>query len=103
MIFDDYSYLVHGDILPDVKFEPIENGQIHRVKKGHIVLLNFFIIPCKHCKHMLEYLQEEIRLLTPRWRVEQFLTDVDELRADVERLEQRVERLRRSIKSPTSA
>jgi hypothetical protein len=30
------------------------------MKKDHIILLNFFIIPCKHCKHMLEYLQEEL-------------------------------------------
>ena len=60
MIFDDYSYLVQGDSLPAVEFTPIENGQAHKVKKGKIILLNFFIIPCKHCKHMLEYLQEEI-------------------------------------------
>ena len=59
MIFDDFSYLVQGDNMPDVQFTSIENGQNHRIKKGHIVLLNFFIIPCKHCKHMLEYLQEE--------------------------------------------
>ena len=60
MIFDDYSYLVQGDPLPDVEFTPIDNGQTHRVKKGKVILLNFFIIPCKHCKHMLEYLQEEV-------------------------------------------
>ncbi len=60
MIFDDYSYLVHGDKLPDVDFLPVENGQAFRPKKGHVILLNFFIIPCKHCKYMLEYLQEEI-------------------------------------------
>jgi hypothetical protein len=60
MIFDDYSYLVSGDPMPDVQFTPIEDGYAHRIKPGHIVLLNFFIIPCKHCKHMLEYLQEEI-------------------------------------------
>jgi hypothetical protein len=60
MIFDDYSYLVQGDEMPDVQFTSIENGQNHRLKKGHIVLINFFIIPCKHCKKMLEYLQEEI-------------------------------------------
>jgi hypothetical protein len=60
MIFDDYSYLVQGDEMPDVNFTPIENGQAHQIKKGHVVLLNFFIVPCKHCKHMLEYLQEEI-------------------------------------------
>jgi len=60
MIFDDYSYLVHGDALPDVQFTSIEDGQAFRIKKGHILLLNFFIIPCNHCKHMLEYLQEEV-------------------------------------------
>ena len=60
MIFDDYSYLVSGDSIPDVKFTAIDTGQASLVKKGHIILLNFFIIPCKHCKHMLEYLQEEI-------------------------------------------
>ncbi|MFC2116851.1 redoxin domain-containing protein [Bacteroidota bacterium] len=60
MIFDDYSYLVAGDALPDIRITPIENSQLPELKKGHIVLLNFFIIPCKHCKHMLEYLQEEI-------------------------------------------
>lgn len=60
MIFDDYSYLVAGDILPKVRFSPAEGGQAEGLKKGHIILLNFFIIPCKHCKHMLEYLQKEI-------------------------------------------
>jgi hypothetical protein len=60
MIFDDYSYLVPGDALPDVHFASIENGQAYRLRKGRIILLNFFIIPCKHCKHMLEYLQEEV-------------------------------------------
>ncbi len=60
MIFDDFSYLVHGDMMPDVEFTNIEDGQVHHIKKGHILLLNFFIIPCKHCKHMLEYIQEEI-------------------------------------------
>ena len=50
-----------------------------------------------------EYLQEEQRLVTPRWRVEQFLADVDELRAAAERLEQRIERLRRSSRSATSS
>lgn len=60
MIFDDYSYLIHGDKLPEVNFLPLNSGQDYRIKKGHIILLNFFIIPCKHCKHMLEYLQEEI-------------------------------------------
>ncbi len=59
MIFDDFSYLVQGDAMPEVQFTSVDNGQIHHVKKGHIVLINFFIIQCKHCKHMLEYLQEE--------------------------------------------
>jgi len=60
MIFDDYSYLVQGDAMPDVNFTPLESSTFHRINKGHVILLNFFIIPCKHCKHMLEYLQEEI-------------------------------------------
>jgi len=60
MIFDDYSYLVSGDNIPDLKFTSVENGQAPLVIKGYVILLNFFIIPCKHCKHMLEYLQEEI-------------------------------------------
>ena len=60
MIFDDYSYLVQGDALPEVHFTPIEEGQDLRIQPGNILLLNFFIIPCNHCKHMLEYLQEEV-------------------------------------------
>jgi hypothetical protein len=60
MIFDDYSYLVAGDAMPDLNLISIDNGQVHRIKKGHVILLNFFIIPCNHCKHMLEYLQEEL-------------------------------------------
>lgn len=60
MIFDDYSYLVQGDPLPDVQFAWVEDGKAMRIKKGRVLLLNYFIIPCKHCKHMLEYLQEEI-------------------------------------------
>ncbi len=60
MIFDDFSYLVHGDSMPEVRFTDIEGGQIYPLEKGKILLLDFFIIPCKHCKHMLEYLQEEI-------------------------------------------
>ncbi len=60
MIFDDYSYLVSGDAMPTLQLLSVDNGQPLHVKKGHIVLLNFFIIPCKHCKHMLEYLQDEL-------------------------------------------
>ena len=30
MIFDDYSYLVPGDKLPEVYFLPVENGQVSR-------------------------------------------------------------------------
>ena len=60
MIFDQYSYLTQGDPMPEVHFTPVENGPALSIWKGEIVLLNFFIIPCKHCKHMLEYLQEEI-------------------------------------------
>lgn len=43
---------------------------------------------------VVEYLQEEARLLAPRERVTRFMNDVDELRSDVERLAQRVKRLR---------
>jgi ubiquinone biosynthesis protein UbiJ len=40
-----------------------------------------------------EYLREEARVAAPRWRVAEFLDEVDRLRADVERLELRVRRL----------
>jgi len=60
MIFDDYSYLVQGDTMPEVNFTPLENGTVYRINKGNVILLSFFIIQCKHCKHMLEFLQEEL-------------------------------------------
>jgi peroxiredoxin len=60
MIFDEYSYLTAGDPMPPVHFTAVENGPGLSNMKGQIVLLNFFIISCKHCKHMLEYFQEEI-------------------------------------------
>jgi ubiquinone biosynthesis protein UbiJ len=40
-----------------------------------------------------EYLEEEVRVLAPDWRVTGFMERVDSLRADVERLDQRVDRL----------
>ena len=44
-----------------------------------------------------EYLEEEVRVLAPDWRVTGFMGKVDCLRADVERLEQRVDRLKAHI------
>lgn len=40
-----------------------------------------------------EYLEEELRVLAPEWRVTAFVDRADVLRADVERLEKRVQRL----------
>jgi len=42
-----------------------------------------------------EYFQEEVHLLAPRPRVEEFLQAVDRLRADADRLQKRLERLER--------
>lgn len=44
-----------------------------------------------------EYMVEEIRILAPYWRVDDFIEMTDILRADVDRLEQRVKRLRERI------
>lgn len=41
-----------------------------------------------------EYLQEELRLLAPRERVQRLMNDIDATRSDVERLAQRIKRLR---------
>ena len=60
MIFDEYSYLSPGDPFPGVEIEPIESDEIVTWGSGRIVLVNFFIVPCKHCKKMLEYIQEHI-------------------------------------------
>lgn len=40
-----------------------------------------------------EYLQEELRLLAPRERVQRLMDDIDATRSDVERLAQRIKRL----------
>ncbi len=44
---------------------------------------------------VVEYLQEERRVLAPRVRVEDFMQSVDKLRADADRLEKRIELLQR--------
>lgn len=60
MIFDEYSYLSPGDSFPGVEIEPVESNEIVTWGSDRIILLNFFIVPCKHCLKMLEYLQENI-------------------------------------------
>lgn len=60
MIFDEYSYLSPGDPFPGVEIESVEGDDIITWGSETIILLNFFIVPCKHCKKMLEYLQEQI-------------------------------------------
>jgi len=40
-----------------------------------------------------EYLQEELRVLAPRERVQRLMNDIDATRSDVERLAQRIKRL----------
>jgi peroxiredoxin len=60
MIFDEYSYLSPGDSFPGVEIEPVEGDEIVSWGADRIILLNFFIVPCKHCKKMLEYIQENI-------------------------------------------
>ncbi len=42
MLPDEFTYLLPGDKC--------------------ILLINFFIIPCKHCKRMLEYIEENYNL-----------------------------------------
>ena len=60
MIFDEYSYLSPGDSFPGVEIESVEGDDIISWGSERIILLNFFIVPCKHCKKMLEYIQEYI-------------------------------------------
>ncbi|MDH3689368.1 MAG: SCP2 sterol-binding domain-containing protein [Gammaproteobacteria bacterium] len=51
----------------------------------------------KFAQDTAEYLQEELRELAPRSRVDTLLSNIDTLRSDVDRLEQRVDRLSGSI------
>ena len=60
MIFDEYSYLSPGESFPGVEIESVEGDDIITWGSDRIILLNFFIVPCKHCKKMLEYIQEQI-------------------------------------------
>ncbi len=60
MIFDEYSYLSPGDSFPGVEIEPVDGDEVITWGSDRIILLNFFIVPCKHCKKMLEYIQENI-------------------------------------------
>jgi hypothetical protein len=60
MIFDEYSYLSPGDSFPGVEIESVEGDVIITWGFDRIILLNFFIVPCKHCERMLEYIQEHI-------------------------------------------
>ncbi len=60
MIFDEYSYLSPGDSFPGVEIEPVESNEVITWGTHRIILLNFFIVPCRHCKKMLEYIQENI-------------------------------------------
>jgi peroxiredoxin len=60
MIFDEYSYLSPGDSFPGVEIELVESDEIITWGSEGIILVNFFIVPCKHCRRMLEYIQEDI-------------------------------------------
>ena len=60
MIFDEFSYLTPGDTFPGVEIQPVESDEIITWGSERIILLNFFIVPCKHCIRMLEYIQENI-------------------------------------------
>lgn len=44
-------------------------------------------------RDVTEYLQEELRVLAPRERVQRLMNDIDVLRSHVERLDQRIRRL----------
>ena len=60
MIPDKYTYLLPGDKVPGLEIPTLEQG-ILRTADGYILLVNFFTIPCPHCKRMLEYIEEQIR------------------------------------------
>lgn len=51
------------------------------------------------CMNTTEYLQEEARHLPPREEVEDFFSDIDQLRNDVERLQVRYERLKTKMRN----
>ena len=59
MIPDKFTYLLPGDKVPGLEIPTLEQG-IFRTADGYCLLINFFTIPCPHCKRMLEYIEEQI-------------------------------------------
>ncbi len=59
MLFDEFTYLKPEDSAPELEIETLDR-EIIRTRDKSILFINFFIIPCRHCHKMLEYLEENI-------------------------------------------
>ena len=59
MLLDDFTYLLPGDKVPGLEIPTLEQG-IFRTADNYILLVNFFIADCPHCKRMLECIEEHI-------------------------------------------
>ena len=80
-IEDDMSHLV-GDIAAS-KISKSSHKVLQTVKKQNIDITEMVI----------EYWQEEIKILAKKHQVERFITDVDVLRSDTARFEKRLQKL----------
>ena len=57
-MFDDFTYLNTGDLLPAVRTHTIESKEINIAPgTGKVILVHFFILSCSHCRRSLDYLE----------------------------------------------
>ncbi|KAA0876404.1 ubiquinone biosynthesis accessory factor UbiJ [Nitrincola tapanii] len=76
-----------ANILGDTLAHPLAQGLRQSAAQGQRMASSL-------TASLLEYLQEEVRLLPPHPEVDAFLDEVEQVRDDVERLEARIQRLR---------
>ena len=56
-MFDDYTRLDTGDLIPVIKIRTTDDEEIDiGPGTGNIILVHFFILDCPHCRRSLDYL-----------------------------------------------
>ncbi len=57
-MFDDYTYMNAGDLIPAFRTHTIESEEINIAPgTGKVILVHFFILGCPHCRRSLDHLE----------------------------------------------
>jgi len=57
-MFDDYTYLNTGDLIPSIRIQTIESEEISIAPgTSKVILIHFFILGCSHCRRSLDHLE----------------------------------------------